>query len=42
MKKKKKEKHQNELGMMAHIYNPRHLEGRDWEDHGSRPAWEKN
>jgi hypothetical protein len=30
-----------ELGAVAHAYNSSYLEGRDWEDRGSRPAWGK-
>jgi hypothetical protein len=26
---------------MAHYCNPSYLGVRDWEDHGSRPAWAK-
>jgi hypothetical protein len=29
----------NSQAPVAYAYNPSYLEGRDWEDHSSRPAW---
>jgi hypothetical protein len=26
------------LGMVSYAYNPKYLGGRDWEDHGLKPA----
>jgi hypothetical protein len=37
--KRDREKNKSELGAGAHTYNPSYSEGRDQEDHGSRPAW---
>jgi hypothetical protein len=33
---------ETELGVVAHIYNPIYLGGKDWEDCSLRPAWVKN